>query len=584
MMRPLQFTGRGLNRPKLQRNKSACRSPYEKIPFNLPGCPACRVQHLRIARKCKLIYIINYLNILFQKKLWRVNVSIYKRWFVITGLTVLSLLNIAGCGNNTGTAGLPAVTAAPSARNASKSVFLETATAVSPDLTGNGFSVLTSSSGVTTAFNLSATINTGSSDAGKAGSLFIVANLGSQWFFLDSGNRWVVYDGNATPPYRTGVLPAETKVTFLNGHDVMAYLFLNLYAGYGATFDEMVAAKRFKQFFTIPYVTVANNPPVARAGSDRTVTVKTVVTLDGSFSSDIDGDWLSYSWSLTSKPSESSAAISGSTAAKPSFTPDIAGSYVFSLVVNDGKINSTPASVTVTALAQEVISVSSSGTVAASSGVLDLPRRLPLFRKPFRGDYLNSAPFDHDLPLSFDGGGNNDYILTWWGGRIRGIWNGHSGHDWLLPVGTPVFAVADGDVLYAEAEPPFQCEDRGMVSALIVVIKHTAPDGEVFDTLYAHLDRIDVRKGDRLTAGQQLGVSGMTGCTNGPHLHFETVRRSDTNNGGLVSIDPFGWSADYPDPWEKNSEGARSVWLWKDGEAPDDGRRIEEVWGPGILE
>jgi murein DD-endopeptidase MepM/ murein hydrolase activator NlpD len=152
-----------------------------------------------------------------------------------------------------------------------------------------------------------------------------------------------------------------------------------------------------------------------------------------------------------------------------------------------------------------------------------------------------------------------------------------------MPVNTPVLAVADGEVTFAEAETPFLCGDLGMVSALVVILKHTAPDGEIFDTLYAHLNRIDVKKGETVVAGQKLGVSGMTGCTNGAHLHFEVVRMTGTNNGKPVNIDPFGWDLNISDPWEKHADGARSVWLWKEGEAPEGGKRIEEVWGPGIL-
>ncbi len=223
------------------------------------------------------------------------------------------------------------------------------------------------------------------------------------------------------------------------------------------------------------------------------------------------------------------------------------------------------------------------GCGSGSTATADKSSGKITFQKPFSGDYLNSAPFDHDLPLSFEGGGGNDYILTWWGGRIYGIWNGHRGHDWLLPSGTPVLAVADGEVVFAEAEPPFECGDLGMVSALVVTVRHSALDGDTFDTQYAHFNRIDVKKGDLVKSGQQLGISGMTGCTNGAHLHFEVIRRSGTNNGNPVRIDPFGWAAGHPDPWALNANGAASVRLWKEGQVPDDGKRIEEVWGAGIL-
>ena len=97
-------------------------------------------------------------------------------------------------------------------------------------------------------------------------------------------------------------------------------------------------------------VTVANAAPVANVGPVQSVVIGNAVTLDGSASSDANGDTLTYSWSFTSKPVGSSATLSSSTAVKPTFTPDVAGAYVLSLTVNDGKVSSSAASVNVTAI------------------------------------------------------------------------------------------------------------------------------------------------------------------------------------------------------------------------------------------
>lgn len=94
-----------------------------------------------------------------------------------------------------------------------------------------------------------------------------------------------------------------------------------------------------------------NAAPVARAGSAQNVTVGSTVTLDGSASSDANNDPLTYSWTLSSRPSGSTASLRNPTTAKPTFVPDVAGSYVVQLTVRDGKVNSTPASVTITATA-----------------------------------------------------------------------------------------------------------------------------------------------------------------------------------------------------------------------------------------
>ena len=87
-------------------------------------------------------------------------------------------------------------------------------------------------------------------------------------------------------------------------------------------------------------VATGNLPPVANAGPDQTVTAGQQVTLDGTGSSDPNGDPLTYSWCLKGRPEGSTATLSGANTARPTFTPDIAGSYVFCLTVNDGRAGS----------------------------------------------------------------------------------------------------------------------------------------------------------------------------------------------------------------------------------------------------
>jgi len=77
-----------------------------------------------------------------------------------------------------------------------------------------------------------------------------------------------------------------------------------------------------------------NQPPVANAGADQSVLVNDSVTLDGSGSSDADGDSLSFSWSFVSKPNGSSATLSDTTATTPSFLVDAAGDYVLQEIAN----------------------------------------------------------------------------------------------------------------------------------------------------------------------------------------------------------------------------------------------------------
>jgi mono/diheme cytochrome c family protein len=92
-----------------------------------------------------------------------------------------------------------------------------------------------------------------------------------------------------------------------------------------------------------------NRAPIANAGVAQSVATGATVALDGSASSDPDGDALTYSWSLQ-RPAGSVAVLAGATTSKPGFAADVAGSYVATLTVNDGKVTAS-ASVTVTAQA-----------------------------------------------------------------------------------------------------------------------------------------------------------------------------------------------------------------------------------------
>jgi hypothetical protein len=96
-------------------------------------------------------------------------------------------------------------------------------------------------------------------------------------------------------------------------------------------------------------VATGNLPPVANAGPDQTVTAGQLVTLDGTSSSDPNGDPLTYSWCLRGRPQGSSATLSGANTARPTFTPDVPGSYVLCLTVTDGQASSATDTVVVEA-------------------------------------------------------------------------------------------------------------------------------------------------------------------------------------------------------------------------------------------
>jgi hypothetical protein len=105
----------------------------------------------------------------------------------------------------------------------------------------------------------------------------------------------------------------------------------------------------------------ANVAPVANPGSAQSVVTGAPVSLDGSASSDANGDTLSYAWTLA-VPAGSTATLTGATGATPQFTPDVAGDYVASLVVDDGRLSSAAATVTVTAALANVAPVANAGS------------------------------------------------------------------------------------------------------------------------------------------------------------------------------------------------------------------------------
>ncbi len=95
---------------------------------------------------------------------------------------------------------------------------------------------------------------------------------------------------------------------------------------------------------------------------------------------------------------------------------------------------------------------------------------------------------------------------------------GHNGIDIVAPIGTPIHAALGGTVLAAgntdlvHDSAGHQCYSFGKWVMLI--------HGNGINTLYAHLSEIDVSKGQSVSTGQVIGLSGMTGYATGPHLHF----------------------------------------------------------------
>lgn len=170
----------------------------------------------------------------------------------------------------------------------------------------------------------------------------------------------------------------------------------------------------------------------------------------------------------------------------------------------------------------------------------------------------------HDSPHWFDhnwGPGEKGQQLVYLGRYIPGK-SSHVAYDWKAKVGTPVLAAAAGVVHLARDVGPVQCADMGTVeNALVIKLVHPSAEGLTYGTVYAHLSSILVKEGARVTPGQQIGHVGSSGCSTGPHLHFNVQVLTDPKRFIGYSVDPYGWSGIEPDPWPH-----KNVWLWK--EAP----------------
>ena len=106
----------------------------------------------------------------------------------------------------------------------------------------------------------------------------------------------------------------------------------------------------------------------------------------------------------------------------------------------------------------------------------------------------------------------------------------HEGVDFACPKGTPILACADGTVvgtgIWGSAYGPHS-----------LVIKHKVGEQTLY-TMYAHGQKLYVKKGDKVVKGQHVLDSGAEGNVTGPHLHLECQAKPTWTRGG--GIDPAG--------------------------------------------
>lgn len=115
------------------------------------------------------------------------------------------------------------------------------------------------------------------------------------------------------------------------------------------------------------------------------------------------------------------------------------------------------------------------------------------------------------------------------GRPVEGGWlsqsyhNGHIGLDIAVPTGTPVKTTMDGKVIHAG------WNTQGYGNLVIV-------ENGAYKTYYAHLSSIPVEVGDTVSAGSTIGISGNTGNSTGPHLHYEIRKNGAPINPTSVTL------------------------------------------------
>jgi hypothetical protein len=141
----------------------------------------------------------------------------------------------------------------------------------------------------------------------------------------------------------------------------------------------------------------------------------------------------------------------------------------------------------------------------------------PVACDPFTTDYcIAGGHFILQRPVKPPANDSVDSTYPY-GSTANGTRDPHHGVEFVNESGTPVYAAADGDVIFAGPDDEALYSPWANYYGNLVVIKHS--DG--LFTLYAHLSRIDARVNQEVMAGDKIGEIGSTGVAIGSHLHFE---------------------------------------------------------------
>ncbi len=173
----------------------------------------------------------------------------------------------------------------------------------------------------------------------------------------------------------------------------------------------------------------------------------------------------------------------------------------------------------------------------------------PFLYNPYYGSKTINSYFDHKYPDYTDNACVITYNSTSSTNCKAVYYDGHSGYDYAV-VYEPALSAYSGSVIYSG----WADTNHELSYGLEVKIDHA----NSHHSLYGHLSAILFATSTTVGSRVQVGTTGTTGNSSGPHLHYE-VRY---NQGGVYKVkDPYGWAGSDADPW-KTSSGVISEVLW----------------------
>jgi hypothetical protein len=183
------------------------------------------------------------------------------------------------------------------------------------------------------------------------------------------GNQSYDPDGDQiTYEWAFASTPPGSNATLANANTATPSFLADVYGTY---LLQLIVSDPWTQSGDTMTVSFANVQPVANAGTSQSAHVGETVTLNGSGSSDANGDPLTFRWAITSFPTGSGATIGNPFTMVTTFVPDLAGTYVFQLVVNDGLLDSAPSTTQVQVVANATVAIEATQDVQVSIASLD---------------------------------------------------------------------------------------------------------------------------------------------------------------------------------------------------------------------